>query len=203
MPHQRAGLKSARQSPDESSDCHSCARCPKMSARSTTSRMPYIAVRSKPEPPFSMAAEENDLFWIKAFDNGSCFYGLDRGAVDMGFNGDSGTQVSATSCWACWVEPRNGTLNYIDFAALQSTPHHIEYRPKPDCVEHQVIAVAVNMEGCRRALHLPTTVDAVHCDLFAHKSCSPLPLILYGKVRCDRCEKTFFGGRTKAVSELS
>jgi hypothetical protein len=33
-----------------------------------------------------MTAEENDLFRIKAFDN-QLRYSLDRGAVDMGFNG--------------------------------------------------------------------------------------------------------------------
>ena len=32
--------------------------------------------------------------------------------------------------------------------------------------------VAVDVEGCLRVLHVPLTVDAVHCGLLVRKSCS-------------------------------
>ena len=79
----------------------------------------------------------------------------------MGFTAVSGVR---NKLLGLLVEPRNGALNYIDFALLKVRLAALSTDPGRDCVEHQVIAVAVNMEGCRRALHMPTAVDAVHFD---------------------------------------
>ena len=73
------------------------------------------------------------------------------------------SQVSATSNRVL-VETLNGALNCIDFALLKVRLTALITDPGRDCVEHQVIAVAANMEGGFRVLHLPMTVDAVHGD---------------------------------------
>ena len=62
------------------------------------------------------------------------------------------------------VEPLNGALNCTDFALIKVRLTALVSDPGWDCIEHQVIAIVVNVEGCLRALHLAMTVDAVHCD---------------------------------------
>ena len=60
------------------------------------------------------------------------------------------------------VESLNDALNCVDFALLEVRLTTLVTDPSRDRVEHQVIAVAVDVEGCLRALHLPMTVNTVH-----------------------------------------
>ena len=65
------------------------------------------------------------------------------------------------------VDPLDDALNCVDLALLEVRLTTLVTDPSRDRVEYQVIAVAVDVEGCLRALHLPMTVDTVHIILFA------------------------------------
>ena len=64
------------------------------------------------------------------------------------------------------VESLNDALNGVDFALLEVRLTTLVTDPGRDYVEYQVIAVAVDVEGCLRALHLSLAVETVHM-LFA------------------------------------
>ena len=65
------------------------------------------------------------------------------------------------------VKSLNGILNSGDFAFLKIYLPALVTDPGRDSVEHQVIAVTINMEWGRCAFHLSMTMDAVHCGLLA------------------------------------
>lgn len=60
------------------------------------------------------------------------------------------------------VESLNDVLNGVHFAFLEVCLATLVTDLGRDCIEYQVIAVAVDMERCLRALHLPLTIDPVH-----------------------------------------
>ena len=53
-------------------------------------------------------------------------------------------------------------LNGVDFALFEVRLTTLVTDPSRNRVENQVIAVAVDVKGCLRPLHLPLTVNAVH-----------------------------------------
>ena len=88
------------------------------------------------------------------------------------------------------VKPLNGALHDVDFALLKVRLTALAANPSRNRVEHQVITVAVNMEGGARALHSSMTVDAVHYGLLVRKSCSQS--FLGGKMRRNDREQIRF-----------
>ena len=90
------------------------------------------------------------------------------------------------------VQPLDGALNFVDFALLEVGFTALVTDPGWDCVEYQVITVAVNMEGRFRTLHLPMTVDAGHLGLLVRQSCSQSSSV--GRYAVMDCEKILLGG---------
>ena len=91
--------------------------------------------------------------------------------------GDRGLLNDELGCLKCLeqpanpvVEPLNGALNFVHFAVLKVGFTALVTDPGRDCVEYEVISVAVNMEGRFRAIHLPMTVDAGHWDLLSGRA---------------------------------
>ena len=91
------------------------------------------------------------------------------------------THCRVLSCLKCLqqaAEPvgqhLNSALDCGDLALLKVHLAALVAYPSRDYVEYQVIAVAVDLKGCLRVLHLSMTVDAVHLGLVVRRSCSHL-----------------------------
>ena len=65
------------------------------------------------------------------------------------------------------VEFLDSALHGFDFALLEVCLTALAADPSGDCIEPQMVAGSINMEGRIRALHAPATPDAVHLVLLA------------------------------------